>query len=96
MKTERDGRVVAVRPVAPPAGATNGHSSAAESAANGLAAMVVSSPSSSAPSAPNSGRMEHFTRGPTSSGGRNMQDTTFSLSAEYPSTHISMILLLKL
>lgn len=30
-------------------------------------------------------RMEHFTRPPTSSGGRNMQDTTFSLSAEYPS-----------
>ena len=32
-----------------------------------------------------SSHMEHFTRGPTSSGGRNMQDTTFSLSAEYPS-----------
>jgi len=31
-----------------------------------------------------SSHMEHFTRGPTSAGGRNMQDTTFSLSSEYP------------
>lgn len=30
-------------------------------------------------------RMEHLARPPTSSGGRNMQDTTFSISAEYPS-----------
>ena len=35
------------------------------------------------------GSTPHFTRGPTSAGGRNMQDTTFSLSAEYPSEYLN-------
>jgi len=77
----------------------NGVANGGEKSSNGDAASVASSaapsvagsiPPSPAPSvaaqatAPVSNRMEHFTRGPTSSGGRNMQDTTFSLSAEYP------------
>ena len=60
----------------------------ASSAAPSVAGSVPPSPAPSVAAqatAPVSNRMEHFTRGPTSSGGRNMQDTTFSLSAEYPS-----------
>lgn len=83
LKTEQEGRIVAVRSVHQ---TSNGHGSQADAAANGLAAMAVSAPEKPQPATPY--RMEHFTRGPTSSGGRNMQDTTFSLSADYPSKWI--------
>ena len=73
-----------------------------ETLSNGVASSVASSVAPGVPSAAASvrstspvahdngavsSRMEHFTRGPTSSGGRNMQDTTFSLSADYPSNY---------
>ena len=83
IKTEMEGRVVAVR--AAPSLASNGHAAQVDAAANGLAAVKVSMPTPLAQPSPTGRTMEHFTRGPTSSGGRNMQDTTFSLSAEYPS-----------
>jgi len=77
----------------------NGPSAAAGNAAGGSAggdatdasdAGAVSdagSASNGVDEAPTERRVstQHFTRGPTSAGGRNMQDTTFSLSAEYPS-----------
>lgn len=76
----------------------NGPSAAAGNAAGGSAggdatdasdAGAVSdagSASNGVDEAPTERRVstQHFTRGPTSAGGRNMQDTTFSLSAEYP------------
>ena len=81
IKVEREGRVVAVRPAIVPPGQikeTNGEITeiilpSSNGVTKSVEACVVSH------------RMEHFTRPPTSSGGRNMQDTTFSLSAEYPS-----------
>ena len=66
-------------------------SSGAPSVAPSVAGSVTPSPAPSVAAhetAHVSSRMEHFTRGPTSSGGRNMQDTTFSLSAEYPSEYL--------
>ena len=84
---DRSGQPVAIGadwapPVASPP-ATPAPSEAPSSPAHSVASFNGSVASSKRCA---SAHMEHFTRGPTSSGGRNMQDTTFSLSAEYPST----------
>jgi hypothetical protein len=82
IKVEREGRVIAVRNTAIPSAqpsATNGEASeSGVSSANGVEDSVSVADHSFV-------AHQHFTRPPTSSGGRNMQDTTFSLSAEYPS-----------
>lgn len=85
VKTETEGRVVAMRPTKPLV-ATCGVKDS-DSVTNGIAAVDLTSEILHHQPGSASVRMEHFTRGPTSSGGRNMQDTTFSLSAEYPSTY---------
>ena len=73
MKSEREGRTVIVRMGPPaPAAVTNGE---AIPAAPEEDKVIKLGPTAT----------QHFSRPPTSSGGRNMQDTTFSLSAEYPS-----------
>jgi hypothetical protein len=82
IKVEREGRVIAVRNTAVAAAqpsATNGEASESSLAsANGVEEAIPTADHSFV-------AHQHFTRPPTSSGGRNMQDTTFSLSAEYPS-----------
>ncbi len=81
---EREGRVIAVRNITIPAAipsTTNGEASESNlSSANGVEEIISAADHSFV-------AHQHFTRPPTSSGGRNMQDTTFSLSAEYPSTN---------
>ena len=90
IKTETEGRVVAMRPTQPLLATCGVKDNGLAMATNGIAVVSLDG---GVPSdlhhQPGSAsvRMEHFTRGPTSSGGRNMQDTTFSLSAEYPSTY---------
>ena len=77
VKVEREGRIIAVRPtIVPATAATNGETSVA----------ILPSTNGVTQAIPVAEHVhQHFTRPPTSSGGRNMQDTTFSLSAEYPS-----------
>ncbi|XP_045035359.1 dihydropyrimidinase isoform X2 [Daphnia magna] len=82
IKVEREGRIVAVRntmvPVVPQA-TSNGEALELNlSSVNGGEEVVAAADHHFA-------SHQHFTRPPTSSGGRNMQDTTFSLSSEYPS-----------
>lgn len=75
MKSEREGRTVAVRVgPSPPAQVSNG---------DAVPAVLAECK----PGKPEPVVTHHFSRPPTSSGGRNMQDTTFSLSADYPSKY---------
>lgn len=80
MKVERDGRIVAVRPSVVPAAAQ-----VLSTNAEVIEFVALSTNGVKDSTAASNQNVQHFTRPPTSSGGRNMQDTTFSLSAEYPS-----------